>query len=73
MLGDRVNSNYIIDYINENEYKKIINAFKDNRRFFKLKDESFVDLKDEEVIKLLNLIIISNKVLINNTIVKIFL
>ena len=22
MLGDRVNSNYIIDYINENEFKK---------------------------------------------------
>ena len=45
-----------IENVNENEYKKIINAFKDNRRFFKLKDESFVDLKDEEVIKLLNLI-----------------
>ena len=22
MLGDKVNSNYIIDYINENEFKK---------------------------------------------------
>ena len=48
--------NFNIENVNENEYKKIINAFKDNRRFFKLKDESFVDLKDKEVIKLLNLI-----------------
>ncbi|WP_440250136.1 SNF2-related protein, partial [Clostridium sp.] len=54
--GNYLEFSFNIENVNENEYKKIINAFKDNRRFFKLKDESFVDLKDEEVIKLLNLI-----------------
>ena len=54
--GNYLEFYFNIENVNENEYKKIINAFKDNRRFFKLKDESFVDLKDKEVIKLLNLI-----------------
>ena len=54
--GNYLEFSFNIENVNENEYKKIINAFKDNRRFFKLKDESFVDLKDKEVIKLLNLI-----------------
>ena len=36
-----------IDCGTEDEYKKIIQAFKENRKFFKLKDESFIDFKDE--------------------------
>lgn len=54
--GNYLDFTFNIGNINEDEYKKIINAFKENRKFFKLKDESFIDLKDEEVIKLFNLI-----------------
>lgn len=54
--GNYLEFTFNIENINEDEYKKIINAFKDNRKFFKLKDESFIDLRDEEVIKLFNLI-----------------
>ena len=54
--GNYLEFTFNIENINEDEYKKIINAFKDNRKFFKLKDESFIDLRDEEVIRLFNLI-----------------
>ena len=54
--GNYLEFTFNIENVNEDEYKKIINAFKDNRKFFKLKDESFIDLRDEEVIKLFNLI-----------------
>ena len=54
--GNYLEFSFNIENVSEDEYKKIIAAFKDNRRFFKLKDESFIDLKDEEVSKLFNLI-----------------
>lgn len=54
--GNYLEFSFSIENVSEDEYKKIISAFKDNRRFFKLKDESFVDLKDAEVSKLFNLI-----------------
>lgn len=54
--GNYLEFTFNIENVSEDEYRKIINAFKDNRKFFKLKDESFVDLRDEEVVKLLKLI-----------------
>lgn len=54
--GNYLEFNFDIDNVNEDELKKIINAFKENRKFFKLKDESFIDLQDKEMVNFLNLV-----------------
>ena len=54
--GSYLDFTFNIENVNEDEYKKIIQAFKENRKFFKLKDESFIDFRDEEVRKLFNLV-----------------
>ena len=38
--GNYLEFSFSIENVSEDEYKKIIAAFKENRRFFKLKDES---------------------------------
>ena len=54
--GNYLEFTFKIENVNEDEYKKIIEAFKENRKFFKLKDESFIDLRDEEVRNLFGLV-----------------
>ena len=54
--GNYLDFTFSIENVNEDEYKKIIGAFKENRKFFKLKDESFIDLRDEEVRNLFNIV-----------------
>ena len=54
--GNYLDFTFNIENVNEDEYKKIIEAFKENRKFFKLKDESFIDFRDEEVRNLFNLV-----------------
>lgn len=54
--GNYLEFTFNIENVNEDEYKKIIEAFKENRKFFKLKDESFIDLRDEEVRNLFGLV-----------------
>ena len=54
--GSYLDFTFNIENVNEDEYKKIIQAFKENRKFFKLKDESFIDFRDEGVRKLFNLV-----------------
>ena len=54
--GNYLEFTFNIENVNEDEYKKIIEAFKENRKFFKLKDESFIDFREEEVKNLFNLI-----------------
>lgn len=40
--------NFEIEDIDPKEYKNIIEAFKENKRFYKLKDNSFINLESEE-------------------------
>ncbi|WP_042273288.1 DEAD/DEAH box helicase [[Clostridium] dakarense] len=51
-LGEEVNHylefKFKIDGVNEAEYKSIIDAFKVNKRFYKLNNGSFVNLEDKE-------------------------
>lgn len=54
--GNYLEFTFNIENVNEDEYKKIIEAFKENRKFFKLKDENFIDLRDEEVRNLFSLV-----------------
>ena len=54
--GNYLDFTFSIEGVDKDEYKKIMQAFKENRKFFKLKDESFIDFRDEEVRKILNLI-----------------
>lgn len=54
--GNYLEFTFNIDNVDKNEYKKIIEAFKENRKFFKLKDESFINFEEEEVKSLFNLI-----------------
>ncbi len=54
--GNYLEFTFKIENVIEDEYKKIIEAFKENRKFFKLKDESFIDLRDEEVRNLFGLV-----------------
>lgn len=42
--------------INEDELQSILKAFRDKRRFFKLKDNSFIDLEDEKTLSFLSII-----------------
>ncbi|MGL5694051.1 MAG: SNF2 helicase associated domain-containing protein, partial [Peptostreptococcaceae bacterium] len=59
-LGEEVNHyldfNFEIDGVDESEYKKIMDAFKVKKRFYKLGDGNFVNLEDsqtKEVFKLM--------------------
>ncbi|MGL5330529.1 MAG: DEAD/DEAH box helicase, partial [Peptostreptococcaceae bacterium] len=59
-LGEEVNHyldfNFEIEGVDEKEYKKIMDAFKVKKRFYKLGDGNFVDLEDsktKEVFKLM--------------------
>ena len=45
-----------IDDISPKEYKNILDAFKNNRKYYKLKNDSFINLEGEEINKLLGLI-----------------
>ena len=51
-LGEEVNHyldfNFEIEGVDEKEYKKIIDAFKVNKRFYKLGNGNFISLEDEE-------------------------
>lgn len=54
--GNYLEFTFNIENVDKDEYKKIIEAFKENRRFFKLKDENFISFEEEEVKNLFNLI-----------------
>lgn len=58
-LGEEVNHylefKFEIEGVNEKEYKGIINAFKINKRFYKLGNGSFVNLEDRETIEMFKL------------------
>lgn len=51
-LGEEINHylefSFKIDGINEKEYKNIIKAFKDNKRFYKLGNGNFINLEEQE-------------------------
>ncbi len=51
-LGEEVNHyldfNFKIEGVDEKEYKNIINAFKANKRFYKLGNGSFINLEEKE-------------------------
>ena len=48
--------NFEIEDIDKEEYKDILKAFRDKRKFFKLKNNSFLDLEEEQLNKFLNLL-----------------
>ena len=58
-LGEEVNHyldfNFEIVGVNEKEYKEIINAFKSNKRFYKLGNGSFINLEEKETKELFKL------------------
>lgn len=68
--------NFNIENVDEKEYKKILKAFKEKKRFYKLKNDTIIDLKDDkaqEFFKLLDTLvgdltkdISSSKLKINN-------
>lgn len=51
-LGEEINHylefNFKIDGVNEKEYKNIIKAFKDDKRFYKLGNGNFINLEEQE-------------------------
>ena len=51
-LGEEVNYylelNFKIEDVDEKEYKNIIKSFKNNKRFYKLKNGNFINLEDEQ-------------------------
>lgn len=51
-LGEEINHyldfNFKIEGVDENEYKNIIKAFRNNKRFYKLGDGKFINLEDNE-------------------------
>lgn len=51
-LGEEINHyldfNFKIEGVDESEYKNIIKAFKNNKRFYKLGDGNFINLEDSE-------------------------
>ncbi|MGL5753055.1 MAG: DEAD/DEAH box helicase, partial [Paraclostridium sp.] len=56
-----LNQNYLdfdfsIEDIDKDEYKDILKAFKSKRKFFKLKNDSFLDLQDEKLNKFFALV-----------------
>lgn len=48
--------NFEIGDVNEEEFNNILKAFKDKRRFYKLKNDSFIDLEDKQTLEFINLI-----------------
>lgn len=55
-LDGYLNFSFNIDDINENEYKNIFLAFKERKRFYKLKNGSFLDLEDSQTKDLFELV-----------------
>lgn len=51
-----LNLTFDIENVSKDEYKKIINAIKDRRKFFKLKDDSFLNLEGNEINEFLTMI-----------------
>jgi len=47
---------FAIDEIDPKEFNHILKAFKNNRKFYKLKDNSFVDLEDKKTLDFLSLL-----------------
>ncbi len=54
--NDYLQFNFKIEDINPAEYKKILEAFNEKRKYYKLKDNSFIDLQDEELNNFLGLV-----------------
>ena len=48
--------NFEIGDIEEDEFNNILKAFRDKRRFYKLKNNSFIDLEEEKTLKFISLI-----------------
>ena len=48
--------NFKIEDINPAEYKKILEAFNEKRKYYKLKDNSFIDLEDKQLNNFLGLV-----------------
>lgn len=46
--NDYLEFTFEIENVNPNEYKDILNAFKENKKFFRLNDNSFISLENEE-------------------------
>ena len=55
-LDGYLNFSFNIDDINQNEYKDMFIAFKEKKRFYKLKNGSFLDLEDSETKDLFELV-----------------
>ncbi|MFR1076785.1 MAG: DEAD/DEAH box helicase, partial [Romboutsia timonensis] len=55
-LDGYLNFSFNIDDINQNEYKDMFLAFKEKKRFYKLKNGSFLDLEDSETKDLFELV-----------------
>ena len=53
---DYLEFNFQIEDINPSEYKKILEAFHEKRKYYKLKDDSFIDLENEKLNKFLGLV-----------------
>ena len=45
-----------IGTVEEDEFNSILKAFRDRRKFYKLKNNSFIDLEDEKTIEFINLL-----------------
>lgn len=54
--GDYLNFSFEIGDIDKKEYNNILKAFRENKRFYKLSDSSFLDLEDEKTKKFMGLI-----------------
>lgn len=54
--NDYLEFNFKIEDINPAEYKKILEAFNEKRKYYKLKDNSFIDLEDKELNNFLGLV-----------------
>ena len=48
--------NFEIGTVEEEEFNSILKAFRDRRRFYKLKNDSFIDLEDEKISEFINLL-----------------
>ena len=54
--GGYLEFDFKIDDINPKEYSKILDAFKDKKKYYKLKDNSFINLEDKELKSFLQLV-----------------
>ena len=59
-LGEEINHyldfNFKIEDVDKSEYKNIINAFKNNKRFYKLGNGNFINLEEDETKEIFKLI-----------------